>query len=60
MTEPKHRDYCPKCGVAYEPLLELAELDTAVNEQVLPELVAAVHLEHEAAEIAEPLLPCEQ
>lgn len=22
MTEPAHRDYCPKCGVAYEPLQE--------------------------------------
>ena len=40
-----------------EPLLEPAELEAAVDEQVLPELVPAVHLEHQPAEVAEPLLP---
>src|SRR5581483_884332 len=39
-----------------EALLELPELDAAVDEQVLPELVPAVHLEQEAAEVAEALL----
>src|SRR4029077_9021022 len=33
-----------------EPPLELDQLVTAVDEQVLAELVAAVHLEHQAAE----------
>src|SRR5581483_1198165 len=39
-----------------EALLELAELDAAVDEQVLAELVSAVHLEHQPAEVAQPLL----
>ena len=39
-----------------EPLLEADELRAAVDEQVLAELVAAVHLEDEAAEVAEARL----
>jgi DNA-directed RNA polymerase specialized sigma24 family protein len=41
-------------------LSKSTELEAAVDEQVLPELVAAVHLEHQSAEVAEPLLAHEQ
>src|SRR6185295_16981420 len=40
-----------------QPLLELLELDAPVDEQVLPELVTPVHLEHEPTEVPQLLLP---
>jgi hypothetical protein len=39
-----------------EPVIESDELCAAVDEQVLAELVPPVHLEHQAAKVAEPLL----
>jgi hypothetical protein len=39
-----------------EPLLEALKLDAPVDEEVLPELVAAEHLEHQPAEVAKLLL----
>lgn len=40
-----------------QPLVECDQLVAPLDEQVLPELVPAVHLQHQAAEIAEPVLP---
>jgi hypothetical protein len=43
-----------------EPLLELLQPHAAVDEEILAELVSAEHLEHEAAEVPELLLPGEE
>src|SRR6185503_13861610 len=45
-----------ECVEVGEPLLEPLQLDATVDEEILPELVATVHLEHQPAEVAEPLL----
>ena len=39
-----------------EALFELHQFDASVDEQVLAELIAAVHLEHQPAEVAEAVL----
>jgi hypothetical protein len=40
-----------------EAVLEVRDLARVLAQQVLPELVAAVHLHREPAEVAEELLP---
>jgi hypothetical protein len=40
-----------------QPLIEREQLVAALDHEVLPELVPAEHLEHETAEITEPLFP---
>jgi hypothetical protein len=37
-------------------LLDRYHLETLLNEQVLAELIAAIHLEHQAAQVADPFL----
>src|SRR5205807_3103177 len=39
-----------------QPLVERDQFITALEQEVLSELVAAVHLQHEAAEVAQPVL----
>jgi hypothetical protein len=43
-----------------QPLLQPDQVDAAADEEILAELVAAVHLEHQAAQVAESLLACAQ
>jgi hypothetical protein len=43
-----------------QPLVEREELVAPVDEEVLPELVAPVHLDHQPAQVAQPLLPRSQ
>jgi hypothetical protein len=51
-------DGCCEQGVELlQAFVERDQLVAALDEQVLAELVAAKHLEHEAAEVAEALFP---
>src|SRR5205823_9288910 len=54
---PTRRDgHGEQCVELLKPLVERNQLVAAVDQQVLPELIAPEHLEHQSAEVAKPLL----